>query len=43
MKPREYEGPLETPEDWAFAEAMARLARGLANPKGKRENEDGDK
>ena len=27
LRPREYDGPLDTPEDYAFADFMARLAR----------------
>ncbi len=32
LKPREYDGPLDTPEDFAFAEAMCRFAKSLTKP-----------
>ena len=38
-KPREYEGPLDTPDDFAFAEFMCRYAKSLTRPSKKREEE----
>lgn len=40
MKPREYEGPLDTPEDFAFAEAMCRFAKSLTKQKKTEDDQD---
>lgn len=40
MRPREYEGPLDTPKDFAFAEAMCRFAKSLTKQKKTEDNQD---
>lgn len=43
LKPREYEGPLDTPDDYLFAERMCRFAQALAGSSKKKEKEENDK
>ncbi len=40
MKPREYEGPLDTPEDRAFAEGLGRFVRSLTKQKKTEDDQD---
>ena len=40
LRPKEYEGPLDTPDDFLFAERMCALARALSGSSKKKEEED---